>query len=275
MLDQITVVVGVDAKTLPQFEVSHRTWKLHRPEMYSQMPWVVFYDGDNLSIEHGVRRLMDDGGIPANAEVVAWPQCLGLPRKPKYENQRDKMLSGHVWVPATAVQTPLAMKIDTDVLALGPSDWIDERWFAADSSGRLPAWVAPRWGYSKGVNALGRLHAWTEIVPELAARPPLDIKFDPTHMRCPHERMCSWVSYYSVRFLNRLASWLWESDYRGTLPVPSQDGTVWYAAERAGEHRVVVSQKALRWTNCPKINDLIQKSREVLTAASAPAIEDS
>lgn len=265
MFEEVTVVVGVDAKTLPQLEVSSRTWRLHRPEMYSRMPWVVFYDGDNLAVEHGVRRAMDEGAIPAGAEVVPWPQCLGLPKKIKYESQRERMLSGFVYVPRVAVRTKWWCKIDTDAVCLRRDTWPDPQWFAPDERGREPVVVASPWNYTKGVGWIAALEKWGDGTPHIKDFPRLNIPNDPTHMRVPHPRWCSWNSFYHT-------AWSVSVDQivpGGKLPVPSQDTYHWYVAERMHEHVRKVSMKRAGWTNCPKMHTLVETVRKVMAGEEA------
>lgn len=266
MHNQITVVVGVDAKTLPQLEVSHRTWKLHHPEMFD-WPWVIFHDWTNCSIETGVYRMIDEGLLPKHSEIVGWPICLGLKKQPKYESQRERMLSGHVWVPPRVVKTPWYLKIDTDAVCLRREEWPRKEWAdCADAASEAPSIIAPSWHYTKGVGFLDRLEDWGDKVLGL---PRLNIPHDPTHLRVPHPRWCSWLSFYVTEWARSVVTMLEESVPLGTLPVPSQDTFHWYVAERT--QRVVrkVNMKACGWTNCPKMNSLVETVRKVMMGEGA------
>ena len=282
MHDQVTVVVGIDAKTIEYLKVSVETWRLHRPEMWG-MPWVLFWDWTQISREQ-LCMLASQLNVP-NLRTVQWPGG-GCPPKSEYESQRELMLSGHVWVPGAYVQTPWHMKIDADVIALGPSDWLQKAWFedTCDTQGGTlecdadcePRYIAPFWGYTKGLNYLGRLEAWGDEVnwgPH-GDHSRLNIPFDPTHLRVPHKRMCSWVSYYNVAWERWLCSQLERTVGVGRLPVPSQDTTVWYAAERENKglrNYRIVSQKALNWTNCSKLSSLKETAARVLGTSMVDA----
>jgi len=276
MYDQVTVVVGIDAKTIEYLRVSCETWRLHRSEMW-KMPWVLFFDWTQLG-QPKIDELLKQLDLP-QVSLVGWPT---IPEH-SYESQREKMLSGHVWVPATCVQTQWSMKIDADVIALAKSDWLQEAWFdelCRPEDGECdadcePRYIAPSWHYTKGVNFLGRLEAWGDSVnwgPH-GKHPRLDIPFDPTHLRVPHKRMCSWVSYYNVSWLQWLCRELERTVGNGRLPIPSQDSCVWYAAERErsgepgnrspGLYRNV-NMKKLKWTNCSKLSGLRETAAMVL-----------
>jgi hypothetical protein len=264
MHSDVTVVVGIDAKTIQQLAISCETWRLHRPEMWS-MPWVLFWDWTQLSRED-LERIERQLAVP-HLRTVQWPTAGGAP-KHNYESQRECMLSGHVWVPGTYVETAWYMKIDTDVLALGKSDWLQDKWFAEDENGKPPVYIAPPWHYTKGVNYLGRLEEWGDR-SMLCGFPRLNIEHDPTHLRVRHKRMCSWVSYYNTVFTRRLCNWLGESVGNGRLPVPSQDTTMWYAAARGDRFHRLVNMKSLRWGNFSKLSTLADVAKQVLSGQEA------
>ena len=284
MYDQMTVVVGIDAKTIQQFKVSHKTWFLHRPEMRN-MRWVIFWDWTSIA-ELEIKHLDKMLALP-KVQWIDWPspQC---PPKASYESQREMMLTGHVFVPAKHVETPWSMKIDTDVVAHGrPCEWLQEQWFdeTCDTKGGTlecdadceVRYVAPSWHYSKGVNFLGLLEEWGDGVcwgPCNPTNKRLNLpNYDPTALRFGHKRMCSWVSYYNVSFLQWLCRELERTVGYGKLPVPSQDTTVWYAAAREmwpevchPNHRLV-NMKKLGWDNVSKLQALAERCKSILEAA--------
>jgi len=273
--DQVTVVVGIDAKTIEQLRVSWPTWKKHRPEMWS-MRWVMFWDSASLTREqydaiHMAMRVPNMVSVPWNPQV-------------EYESQREKMLTGHVFVPAEHVKTDFSMKIDADVVAeRRDCEWLQEHWFdetcSADREKGLECdadcevrYVAPSWFYTKGQDFIGRLERWGDVVdwgsgftgPSTRLNLP---NYDPTALRFGHKRMCSWVSYYNVNWLQWLCGELEKTVGRYKLPVPSQDTTVWYAAAREQgdlppNHRLV-NMKKLGWDNISKINHLKARAAQI------------
>lgn len=286
MFDQVTVVVGIDAKTIEYLKVSCETWRLNRPEMW-KMPWVLFHDWTTPGgiTDKQLWQMTDQLSVP-NLIVTPWP--MGGASRSDYESQRDMMLSGHVWVPAACVNTDWSMKIDADSIAMAPSNWLQEEWFAdlcrpedgecdADCE---PRYISPAWHYTKGQNFLGRLEEWGDNVKwgPYGDHSRLNIPFDPTHLRVPHKRMCSWVSYYNVSWLGWLCRELDRTVGAGRLPVPSQDTTVWYAEARENKenplHRLV-NMKKLAWTNCPKLSSLKETAARVLNTDPAASIVDA
>ncbi len=258
-LKDLTIVVGVDANTWKQFCLSVQTWKLNRPEMWS-MPWVVFYDHSQLSFEFVSAHLIGTFDIP-NFKTVAWP-----PDNVRYESQREKMLSGHVYIPGMYVETEWHAKIDTDVVAHRRDDWLPAEWFEQEN-GVLPAYVAPRWHYTKGAGFLQRLEEWGDSQWQMLLHPRLNIEQKPDQLRVGHSRMCSWVSYYNTRF----SQWVMDCCAKGCgdykLPVPSQDSTVWYAAARMGMFHRIKNQKAVSWNNYSRFEELRKQVAEILNAA--------
>ena len=286
-MPEVTLVLGVDAKTLPQFEVSHRTWKLHQPKIWS-WPWVVFYDSAIAETFGSMAvRLVDGGVVPENTMFVAWPDnCLPVDAKaPKYEHQREKMLSGFPYVAADFVRTPWWCKIDTDAICHRASDWPQDEWFAtlglperngADAGlpADLPKIVAPGWNYTKGQNFLGRLEEWGDHT-YLNDYTRLNIPFDPTHLRVPHRRWCSWNSFYETDWTRWFVGLLEQGGMEaGKLPIPSQDSTMWYAAEREGRFVRKVNMKKFGWNNYPKLDKLIEAAQSVMRGDAQEAMSD-
>ena len=157
---------------------------------------------------------------------------------------------------------------------MSETPWLRPEWFVEDDFGRPPVYVAPRWHYTKGVNFIGRLEEWGDRVLTSQYQ-RLNIPFDPTHLRVPHPRMCSWCSFYQTAFTKHLAGLLDQSCGRGKLPVPSQDTTVWYAAARLQQFHRIVNMKLHGWTNCPKLTSLKETAERALNTNPAASIVDA
>jgi hypothetical protein len=260
----ITVVVGVDAKTFPQLQASWPTWAKYRAEMWA-MPWLVFHDQLNrdqvVDFVHSI-------GVP-QFQVVPWPPQLAP--YDVYASQRERMLTGHVWVPAEHVRTSWHMKIDTDVVATRHDNWFQPEWFEDHPQhGQMNCYVAPRWGYTKGVGFLEALDDWGDKIADLCHRPNprLNIPQQPGQLRVGHERMCSWLSYYNVEFTKLCTSLLESSKSKWRLPVPSQDTFMWYVGARLGLHHNIVNMKRLGWDNISRLDALRQRVAEILAKDS-------
>jgi hypothetical protein len=251
-----SVVLAVDAKYLPQLLASSLTWRLFHPWLWHR-PWVVCWDRDSITREHLYQidqHLRRGYTGHFQVEYVQWPPD----RVDGYESQRHKMLSAFAFVPGWSVSTPYFLKIDTDAICLGDSAWPLDQWFDGN-----PCWVAPAWNYSKPGNQPAQLDDWADKIPELAKFPRLNIACEPGAKRCYHPRMCSWLSFYSTQWVKQLAGYC--TGY--ALPVPSQDGTMWYVQERRRDPCLKVNFKKWNWTNISKLPALQQEVRRILTEA--------
>lgn len=223
-MDDFTLVCGVDKKHLEQLHLTFPTWKKNKPSIMER-PMLIFFDREEVNI----------GDIDIHhdrLQLVPWP-----PEGVEYEggddkwtnSQRYKMLSGFVHVAATKVQTPYMLKLDTDTVAKGNDDWIDPSWFM-DS----PAIVSHRWGFTKPPDQMMKLDQWASDKKPLNHYAPLNLNPTLDNDRINHPRIISWCAFFHMPFV-RLCSELAEGFCgRGKMPVPSQDGYLWYCAERMG-----------------------------------------
>lgn len=240
-----TLVVGVDAKHLEQLLLVWPTWKRHKPELLD-FPMLLFWDRESFSGEtpgYDIARLL---GRPL--EAVPWPPpgvSYGPGDGSRWTNpQREKMLSGFVHVPAAFVRTPYWLKLDTDTVATGNHDWLLR---AEEQLAERPAILAQKWSYTKPADQMLRLDRWAEAVPALSGTEPLGLAPPEGWSRVPHRRIISWCGFFRTDF-TRLASRLAaESCGLGRLPVPSQDGYLWYLATRLGEPVARANFKRLGW----------------------------
>jgi hypothetical protein len=264
-----TTVLGVDAKTLEQLVVSAPTWRKYRPEMFAR-PFLVFYDSTEVALSKLRETLLSLGFGESPVRAVSWP-IVG--RQP-YANQREKMLTGFCHV-SRFVQTPWWLKVDTDAIALKPSDWAPAEWFEPDDSieydpeadrpdyllgldydPRYNVIISSPWGYTKPGDQMAALDDWADGVDILAPYPRLDVPFTPGARRARHPRIASYVSFYRAdwtRFASDIARHYCGFD---KIPVPSQDGYHFYIAKRRGDRILRANMKRRGWTNCPRIAGL-------------------
>lgn len=242
-----TTVLGIDQKHLSQLKLVWPTWARHKPSLLKQ-PLVIFYDQQDGLSERDIHEATNH----PRPRIYSWPpprvEYHGDPASKWYHPQRYKMLAGFVHVPAMTVETPYWLKIDTDVVATGMPCWIDKDWF--DKS---PAIVAHRWSFTKPGNQMELLDAWVEKhkrnLAMLAEQPPLDLHPEPGSERLGHSRIISWCGFFNT-VMTRLAS-----DFANStvgycqLPVPSQDGYLWYCAERLQHiiRRVNMKDRGWEW----------------------------
>jgi hypothetical protein len=194
-------------------------------------------------------------------ELVPWPPpAYAVP----YASQREKMLSGHVHVPAGWVQTQWHAKIDADVVATRQDNWLKPEWFEP-ADDQLPAYVAPRWHYTKGVGFLDTLDQWATDLPQFSGRPAPIIDRKPGQLRVGHSRMCSWVSFYQSSFTRLAAVLCRQGCGEWRLPVPSQDTVAWYVAARLGMYHRLASMKAVGWENHSRFDALQARVAEIMS----------
>lgn len=229
VLNDFTLVVGVDAKTLPQLAVTLPTWYEHKRPLF-QRPIIVFYDRTQLSLGQveNVRRYMP------HAQLVGWPH-VGVTYAEtggKWGNaQRAKMLAGFTYIPSEYVRTEYWLKLDTDVIATGQDYWIDSSWLASKA-----AIIAPPWSYTKPPTQMDELDAWVEKYPRsiFAGTKPLALHPQPGATKLFHRRICSWCAFFRTELTRQMAYTAQRSLGLGQCPVPSQDGFSYYVATRLG-----------------------------------------
>lgn len=222
-----TIVVGVDRGHLRQLHWTLPTWHKHKPGMHYRK-FVVFYDRYQLDY----RDVKWIGDWFPEVTYQAWP-----PAGVKYEQtsddrfgdaQRAKMLAGFVHVTAMLVDTPYWLKLDTDTVATGMPDWIDPHWFEES-----PAIIAHRWGVTKPANQVAELDDWYDQVVN-DSYPRLDLVPEEGADKLRHARIISWCGFFESEFTRACSYW----SGTGTIPVPSQDGFMWFMAART-QHKIV------------------------------------
>ena len=255
MTPEFTTVIGVDEKHLEQLALVWPTWRRYKPEVLDG-PMVVFHDWRQVEHEQ-VRAVVDHPDL----KIVAWPPEEGIEfggcGTGKWDDpQRSKMLSGFIHVAARHVATPYWLKLDTDVVATGPDRWIDLGWFAGG-----PAIVSHRWGFTKPPDQMLRLDRWVEEnrgafkhmssswYKELLDSPPLNLSPEPGRDLWCHRRIISWCAFFRTDFTRfcRDACNLTCGDCK--MPVPSQDGLLWYLAKRLGLPITRTNMKNHNWSH--------------------------
>lgn len=232
---QITLVLGVDALHLEELRWVWPCWMKFRPELL-QMPVIVFYDPAQVDPEQ-VTFLREH----PNLRWVAWSM-------PSAETQREAMISGWVHIPAREVQTKWYLKLDTDALATGPADWLQESWFARDAQGREPVFISSHWGYSKPRYVMDVLDDWGDRHPRFSRHPRLNLPYSSASLHISHPRIISWFFIGRTDWTREAASW---TGKEGRLPFPSQDTFLFYCAARLGEHFVRTPMIRYGWRHKP------------------------
>lgn len=246
MIPDFTVVLGVDKSHLKQLEMVLPTWIRHKPSLIKR-PFLVFYDSA-ITIAQIKPHLFD-----LNVTYQVWPPTddiiyYGHENTKWFHPQRIKMLSGFVHAPAMRVRTPYWLKIDLDVVATGNDDWIDPYWFT-----KFPAIISHPWSYTKPPMQMVMLDNWVrkhqDRLPELKRTSPLNLFPEPGASSLPHKRIISWLSFWRTDFTRVASEMACMIEGEGKLPVPSQDGYLWYLAKRLNQEIVRPNMKKLGWSH--------------------------
>lgn len=267
-----TVVVAIDNNHVDQALLSIPTWLKNKPSLIER-PWLVIVDiqcnriaefSSSLTEVH--RRSGSHKASPVH--FTFWPNTNGI----EFEGdetigrfgdaQRHKMLSGFVHATAANVKTPYWLKLDLDVLATGEDDWIDKEWFED-----WPAIIAHPWGYTKPPNQMQLLDKWVEDntneLTMLDRFPRLNLIPSPDATSVSHKRIISWCGFFNTAFTKACSHDAELTCGPGQLPVPSQDGFMWYYARRTGEKIVRTNMKSRGWKHCANIRDMKRSIEEM------------
>lgn len=251
-------MLGVDANHLTKLNLVLPTWIQNKPHL-RDVPWRVFVDGDSVN-SINADELLKNLLVFKDLRIIRWDPDHDFPRGTGrwYDPQRQKMLAGFVHIPALEVETPYWLKLDLDVVASGVSDWIDPQWFEND-----PAIIGHRWGYTKPPHQMEELDNWVKYCQDrgelanLADTPPLDMHPKPDANSLPHKRIISWCAFFNTDFTRFVSESVNRTCNRFTnrpwgLPVPSQDGIMWYMATRMKKQIVRTNMKSRGWIHCSR-----------------------
>jgi len=244
LIPDYTIVCGVDSKHLDQLSLVWPTWKKHKPSLL-QHPMIIFRDKEQISHEDVCDRIDHP-----KLNVFAWP--IG---NTTYEGNYDdrffhpqchKMLTGFVYVASMYVSTLYWLKLDTDVIANGKDDWIDPTWFDTQ-----PAIVSQPWTFTKPPDQMLLLDKWVEdnakILSSFAECSPLNLVPEEGSDRVCHKRIISWCAFFNTGFTQYCALAAEKICGSFKLPVPSQDGFLWYCATRLGLEIKTSQMKKRGW----------------------------
>jgi len=229
------------------------TWRCFKPELM-KMPAVVFYDASQLRPDD-----MPFLREHPNLRFIPW-------ELPNAWNQRERMLTGFVHVPAREVRTPWYLKLDTDVVATGSGEWLKSEWFEPDATGELPVFISAKWHYTKPRFLMDLLDHWGDGIPALAGKPRLNLPYSSAQSRLRHPRIISWLFFGRTDWTRQLAALTTED---GRLPYPSQDSFIFYCAARLGCHHVRVPMADYQWAH-----QRFRQVRKLVTSfGMAPALQ--
>lgn len=260
-----TIVIGVDAKHLLQLSWTLPTWRRHKPSLFDH-PIVIFYDREDEAVNGRlIREVVDHPDLT----VYPWPPkgvVLKDADADKWTNsQRYKMLAGYVHVPAAHVWTPYWLKLDTDAIAMGQDNWINPEWFKNDT-----AFIGPKWNFTRPPDQMMVLDKWVERNKHCvdmifwSNKSPLNLVPQPDSDRLGHRRACSWCAFFNTEFTRKCAIAAASTCGECQLPVPSQDGFLWYMATRGGYGVKPENIKAKGWAVRASLRGIASMVHEVM-----------
>jgi hypothetical protein len=220
---------------------------------------VVFYDKEDVD-PNWVHQIVDHPMLT----IISWP-----PEGVKYSGekgdkwsdpQRHKMLAGFVFIPAHHVNTPYWLKLDTDVVAIGEDDWIKPEWFEDEA-----AIISHKWTFTKPPDQIIKLDLWAEENGLLLESPPLDLRPEPGSDRVGHARIISWCAFFRADFTRHCSIIADRACGAFQLPVPSQDGYLWYMARRLNQKIVRTNMKGCGWQHWHTEKNIIKYAKEAMS----------
>ena len=232
-LEAITLVLGLDAVHLEELRWVWPTWELCKPEIM-RMRLIVFYDALQIVPE-------------AVTFLNRHPRIRWIPWEMRdARDQREKMLTGYIHVPARYVETPWYLKLDTDAVATGPGEWLKAEWMEPNWKGRHAAFVSSAWSYSKPQFVIELLDDWGDKIRGISRFPRLNLPYSPTSERVRHHRIISWFFLGNTGWTKKAADWLQPT---GRMPWPSQDTYLFYCAKRTRRRIIREQMKKYHWAH--------------------------
>jgi len=251
VLRDLTLLLAVDEKHIPNLKAVWPTWTRFRPE-FREIPLVVSYDASRSAEDLGITDIIDN----PNLKLIPWSM-------EQAESQRELMLTSFVKSAASEVETKWYLKLDTDVIASSTGAWLEPEWFAEEDD-RLPAFIASPWGYTKPADAISQLDEWGDAIGDLSQFPRLDIPFDPRKERVHHPRIASWCFFGNTEWTRDVASYV-----NGRLPVPSHDTYLFYCAARRHDLYRRVKMAGRGWELVSSLRRLQRRCRDILGEEAA------
>ena len=259
-MNDFTLVWGVDKKYFPQLFVTLPVWKKLFFE-HTALPLLIWYDGATPELKGMIENLCESLGI-GGVDIRCWMPPLAN----QYEDQRDKMLTGWVYLPPNAVKTKYWLKIDSDAYPVDAlTEFPNPRWFEGN-----PVIVGHKWNYTKQRGKQTRdwfdtLDEWGNTTTLMHHKLPLGLRFPVGSNKVAHERIASYAAFFETDWSQILSSECHaRCDGLFTIPIPSQDTFTWYVAKRQEKLIRRVNMKRAKITNQSSYARLVEACEELL-----------
>lgn len=224
-----TTFLAADREHWPELVVASRSWRRYFPAMWEQ-PLVIITDDC----------LPGNETLGVVALELQHPHLSVIPPLACGSTQRERMLASLAILPGRFCETPWFLKLDTDTVAAREVTWPLDEW---DRSG--VEIYASRWSYTKPASWLDRLNAWA--VEQGLPGASLPVRREETRRGevARSRRFTSYAMLCRTDVAVRFAGIVGDS-----LPVPSQDTSLWYLAERLGWLWRGVDMPSYGWKHC-------------------------
>lgn len=208
--NEVTIVTACDKKYIEHLKTTLPNWIKHKH--LDNFPMIVYVNGFRR-----VRRNSELDFLRAypNIRIIDW-------NLPKYDSQRELMLSAFVLGAARDVKTKYWVKVDADAFATNDDPLLTPEMKDYVICGH-------KWGYSFAKH-IRPLVEWANSRPEFKDTAP-DV-FDESKVngrRYEHQRVASYVQFHNSEFVRMAAKMVGDR-----LPIPSHDTYLWYVANRLG-----------------------------------------
>lgn len=206
---QFTLVTAVTPNYLEKLKLTAPTW-VWKPQ-FKGAPLLVYANGfdDPEETLDFLYELFDE------VTIIDWTM-------PKYDSQRELMLSAFVLGAPFEVKTPYWVKIDCDAFFFNNQQVFTDEHFGYDIAGS-------KWHYSKPGRWLNDLDDWADKnnIPGKRYLKPEQVAEAVASGRFGHNRFASWICLHKTDFTIEAAKLA-----GNRLPIPSHDTYLWYMAER-------------------------------------------
>ena len=218
--NDMTIVTAVNDKYFDKLKTNLPGWQSY--EGLREQKFIVFYN--NLSRQQKRSEFWKTLKTSGNVTLIPWEF------EPAGDNIRERMLTAFVLGVAKHVKTSYWMKLDCDARVkddASPFTWLSYKDYDI---------VAHRWGYTKvkgdpdaKMHWLNALDAWWSKHDKKAQNMFTEMYDLKKQNRVGHRRWMSTAEIEKTSHTKHIAKLA-----GGRLPIPSQDTTSWYVAERMG-----------------------------------------
>ena len=251
----LTLFTTVDANESELLVETWKTWMRFHPWLKT-VPVHVLCSSD-VNRTKLQRKLRCDH---SSVECSVWPLKASIPGREQW---------AETWLrfPAKRITTDWYLKLEPTAVATRTGNWLNPEWFRPQSSGGLPAFIAPRWGYSKPADVLTRLDDWADNLPPLKSFPRVNVPTSATDDRVRHDAISSWMFFGNTEWTRQI-----DAICTGDLPCASFDTFVTFCAARRRDPIIRWPMKDHGWEHTFGSPDkTLRICKRVVNASTSPS----